>query len=222
MVSGHGGPIHNLYPSKIHPFEGQLVKTLNSRTIIATAFVTCMGLASTAQSAVLTFEGIPGGTGTNFSSSAEAGFDLVVNGLYLDTGGNGAGGSANELEGLCCSSAGNLDVKRTGGGTFKFTSIDVELEYYSSPATVTLMGYLGGILQATDILVASGGYTTSPAVNLAGVIIDEIVVTGQRDFNGGTAFDNLRLENVIPLPGTLALLAPSLLGLACVRRRPQQ
>ena len=54
------------------------------------------------------------------------------------------------------------------------------------------------------------------------MIIDEIVVTGQRDFNGGTAFDNLRLENVIPLPGTLALLAPSLLGLACVRRRPQQ
>ena len=197
------------------------MKTLNSRTIIATAFVTCMGLASTAQSAVLTFEGIPGGTGTNFSSSAEAGFDLVVNGLYLDTGGNGAGGSANELEGLCCSSAGNLDVKRTGGGTFKFTSIDVELEY-DSPATVTLRGYLGGILQATDILVASGGYTTSPAVNLAGVIIDEIVVTGQRDNFGGTSFDNLRLENVIPLPGTLALLAPSLLGLACVRRRPQQ
>ena len=199
------------------------MKTLNSRTIIATAFVTCMGLASTAQSAVLTFEGIPGGTGgitPNFSSSAEAGFDLVVNGLFLSD--NGAGGSAQELEGFCCSSTGNLDVKRTGGGTFKFTSIDVELEYLSSPATVTLMGYLGGILQATDILVASGGYTTSPAVNLAGVIIDEIVVTGQRDFNGGTAFDNLRLENVIPLPGTLALLAPSLLGLACVRRRPQQ
>lgn len=199
------------------------MKTLNSRTIIATAFVTCMGLASTAQSAVLTFESIPGGTGTNFSSSAEAGFDLVVNGLFLDASGNGAGGSANELEGLAGNpSTGNLDVKRTGGGTFKFTSIDVELEYFSSPATVTLMGYLGGILQATDILVASGGYTTSPAVNLAGVIIDEIVVTGQRDFNGGTAFDNLRLENVIPLPGTLALLAPSLLGLAWVRRRPQQ
>lgn len=201
------------------------MKTLNSRTIIATAFVTCMGLASTAQSAVLTFEGIPGGTGINFSSSAEAGFDLVVNGLYLDASGNGAGGSANELEGQSDfsgnPSTGNLDVKRTGGGTFKFTSIDVELEY-PSPATVTLRGYLGGILQATDILVASGGYTTSPAVNLAGVMIDEIVVTGQRDKFGGTSFDNLRLENVIPLPGTLALLAPSLLGLAWVRRRPQQ
>lgn len=172
--------------------------------------------SSIAQGAIIRFEGV-GPVGTSVTGNfVESGFNLGVNGLYVDTGGN----TGRELEPTYPSSSGSLIVTRVGGGLFTFAGIDIQREYGTGGAALQVRGYLGANLVGTDNYNAtSGTYSTRAAGNLWGDFIDRLVITGERDSTEGVSFDNLVVNavNAVPEPGVLALLGLGALGF--LRRR---
>lgn len=165
--------------------------------------------AGTASAATITFDGItPGSIGAALFT--EAGFDLdIVNGFG---GSEGAGLEYERLAGT----DGTLTITRSGGGTFTFDSVDLQLEY-GADATVELQGYLLGALVGSDsYVVNSFSYLNFAASTLAGTAIDELLILAERNFNGA-AVDNLVLTPAeVPAPAAALLLG---LGAAALIRR---
>jgi len=189
---------------------------------LATALAAGLSLGTSGASATaLGFEGLP-----DFDVPAglyvESGYNLSIAGTMFSELDNGTLG-AREVEGLCCASGGVLTITQAGGGNFQFASVDMELEYGGPLALLTLQGYLDGVLQATDVLNTVGflSYSTTFAILLAGVTIDELRITAQRDFDAGMSFDSLVLNSVaaVPIPSSLALLGLGLGALVGARRK---
>lgn len=184
------------------------------KKFVLTLLVTAV-LASPAQAAVITFDGIPP-TGLTTGVFTEAGYDLALAGMFTHT--ESAGNV--EIEPLCCASTGSLTVTRSGGGAFSFDAVDLQLEYGQGPTTLRLEGFLMGVSQGVDTLAtSSSAYATFLASVLSGDAIDTLVITGDRDFVSGIAFDNLAVSDAaVPEPGTMLLLALAAAGAAARRR----
>ena len=187
--------------------------------------VTLLMIGGSAQAATLTFDSIPESSLAGHTALfTEAGFDIDLISTFADDGlPNGT-----ELEPLCCFSSGSATFTRTGGGTFVFTSVDIEQEYFgATPASfLRLEGFLGAVSQGVDIFTTTGFlvYSTRTASVLSGVTIDRLVVTGQRDFDAGIAYDNLVLDEsvtAVPEPASIMLVGGGLLIAARRLRRRQ-
>jgi hypothetical protein len=176
-----------------------------------------LGLApGLASAGIVTFDGMgPVGEVASARMGSEAGFDILINPVFfvgLESG------TDLEMEPRVPSCSGSMEITQTGGGLFEFTGLDIQNEY-GVGSFVTLQGLLGSALVATDTFyTARASYVTVFALNPSGVAIDTLVMTGQRDFDGGIAGNDLQVDP-IPEPATLVLLGNGLLGLGARRRR---
>ena len=177
-------------------------------------------LASGAASAVvIDFDstGIP--TGTFTGAFTEDGFDLLFTDMMF--AGTGSTSTAPiEIERRVLTQ-GTLEITKSGGGLFTFGSIDWEWEY-GRDTSITIDGLVGGGVVGTDTYTATSGatgYSTYGAAGLAGISVDKLIIYADRDGASGGAFDTIVLEAAAaPEPGTVALLALGLAGLAARRR----
>lgn len=168
-----------------------------------------MVLGASAQAATITFEGITSGP-IIADTFSEAGFEIdIVDGF------GGAEGAGLEYERLLGTS-GTATITRSGGGTFDFVSVDLQLEY-GATTSATFEGYLAGALVGSDTFATSDfNYATFGASNLAGVLIDELLILAERGDFDGVAVDNLVVDGAtdVPAPAALGLLVLGLAGLA--------
>ncbi len=179
------------------------------RLILATIAVAL--LASTSSAATITFDGLPAGNIGGPSVFTEGEFDMLIVDGY-----GGPDGSGKEYERLW-GSAGTLEVVLSGGGAFMFSSIDWQAEGGSGTPSITLEGFLGAALLATDTFsTSSSAYTTFGASNLAGLHIDKLVIKADRTSGTMGAANDLVLT---PEPSSAALLALGIVGIGAVRRR---
>jgi hypothetical protein len=104
-----------------------------------------------------------------------------------------------------------------GSGLFTFDTLDIVGGLFGGASgDVTVEGYLGGVLQASDTFSPTSSFTTVSAAGLAGLGIDRLDVL-MPEF--GVSADNLVLGNSIPEPTTLALLGLGLAGVGWSRRK---
>jgi hypothetical protein len=139
--------------------------------------------------------------------------------------------------------ADQVTMSRASGGDFKLTSIDAA-ELFSAPfladgaAQINFMGLFDGALVTSGSLVLDqivdgvGGLDDFQRFALSGLVVDTFIFTGIGSFTGNDGFtlDNLVVELVgggpdpdpdpgeVPEPGTVALGALGLIGMAGARR----
>jgi hypothetical protein len=143
---------------------------------------------------------------------------------------NGLGVFANpgiDLEPRCCASGGEVIITHTGGGTFTFNSIGLLEGYGAVPAFLDVQGFLGGVSKGTDVFFGStpGLVTQLAGAPLAGITLDELVITGQRDATAGVGFGNLTVTPgaAVPEPDSIILLVSAIgaAGLVVRKKRLQ-
>lgn len=118
-------------------------------------------------------------------------------------------------------SGGQVIITQDGGGDFTFNSIGGDLGYGDS-AAFTVQGLLGGVVMGTDTFFpTTDDLASMDASALAGITLDELIITGQRDIVAGVGFGNVSVSSVAPTPepGSLMLLGSGVAGLATLRRR---
>ena len=116
---------------------------------------------------------------------------------------------------------GILTISRAA--SFIFDSLDWQTEYYGgSTSTIMVEGFLGAVSMGTDSFsTSSTAYTTFSASVLAGVAVDSLVFSAQRDGSAGGSLDAVVLSDVapVPLPAAGWMLIAGLGGLAAMGRR---
>lgn len=136
----------------------------------------------------------------------------IADGLSLAPNGNGtnslifAGLDANEY----------LAITRTGGGVFDLSSIDMTISFFDTELAETIL------VNGSPITISQGMQTFM--LGLSGV--SEVRLTSVPNSNGYWALDNVNfsvpvVQNRVPEPASLVLLALGLAGIGAVRRRKQ-
>lgn len=210
---------------------------LTNAWLAAAALTIAISMPSLANT--ITFETAPLGHFT--APYIEDGFEVfpLFNSTYVATEGN----PGNDLEGTMASGPLPIDnsviIKRVGGGTFAFNSIDYAA--YNSKnrgsQTLILSGYLNNnplgneayTLDNTDVVHHPLGldWTTEDAHLLAGVKLDVLRIDVNSYFNSDMqylqAVDNVVLTPTasagVPEPATLLLLVAGMIFAGSVRHR---
>jgi hypothetical protein len=184
-------------------------------------------LATGAQAAIVTFEGLP--FGSVASSYSEAGFTVSEDAGFLF--GNTIGNPGHDLEGLIGAGGGVAKVVAADSSIFTFQGLDYAAwnGNGSGSQTLTVLGFLEGL----QVGLASYGlantptfpypnWTTFGAGGLSGRKVDTLFiglnagVTNEVEFL--QAIDNVRLGG-IPEPGVWTMMIVGLGGVGAVLRR---
>jgi hypothetical protein len=176
-------------------------------------------LASSAQAAVVTFEGIAFGPIT--SSFSEAGFTVSEDSGFLF--GNTLGNPGHDLEGQISAAGGVAKIVADDSSVFTIQGLDYAAWGGRGSQTLTVFGFLEGL----QVGLASYGlantqafpytnWTTFGAGGLSGRKVDTLLIGLNAGQVGEVGFlqaiDNVRLGGV-PEPGAWAMM---IIGLGCV------
>lgn len=179
----------------------------------------------TASAATLTFgnadvdklntQGVRTEAGFQYQATTGAGWELQTvyaqGGAALTTFFNGEGSAVGD----------RVEFSKVGGGVFSFDSIDYRTIQSSDGDNVTITGFLNNAV-VSFIGLGPGTTTFLTAAGFAGAI-DMLRIEVSTTGNNAMLFDNLVLGDVrqqpLPIPGSLALVALGLAGLAVAKRR---
>lgn len=171
-------------------------------------------LAAPASAAVISFDGLPGGTGSALGNYQEAGFTVTpAHGDWKEAHNFGNPTPSIYVEDLRSSPFGALSVTTTG--LFTFSSVD--LSAYSSAVGFEVTGWRGGsaVFGLANSQAAGGFATIGP---LSSQPIDRLTIDVSSGGTGSFNIDNIRVS-AVPEPGTWALLAAGLGAIGFVGRR---
>ncbi|MCB9100746.1 MAG: hypothetical protein H6632_14490 [Anaerolineales bacterium] len=168
----------------------------------------------------------------NFQGGNEDGFQVAVSGDQLlattVTGGAGSWGApfSGVIVGVRTPGGGDkqgvLTLTKADGSAFSFVSVDAATNHGSGSLTlpVTVQGFLNGQPVGTDTFVAPVNPATFAAANLAGQIVDQLVLTLNGNQPQAVFVDNIVLEadpvlptatpTNTPVPGTIVIAKSSL------------
>lgn len=123
----------------------------------------------------ITFSTAIGGIFSGPTVEGDYRYVLFSGGSFIDA----VNGDPDEvMQGLIAAEGGTFRIVLDAGGQFTFDQATVQ-QFSFGAVPVAFEGYLGGVLQATDLLLTSStnlDYTTLSSVNLNGVTIDELRV----------------------------------------------
>jgi hypothetical protein len=190
-----------------------------------------LAAVSPARANLITFSTAPSGDGFT-GPVTEDGFtySTLSGGLYV----NRWGDPGQDMEGNEGGGGGVLNIVSATSLDFYFTSLDYSA--YNSlgtgTQTLTVSGYLGGVLEGTDTYILANttvfnpsydNWTLEGANNLAGVKIDDLQITLNAGFDVGApgafqeSIDNVDLSSV-PEPAAWAMLLAGFAGLGLALR----
>lgn len=205
---------------KIQSLGGRMKKTI---LLCVNLVFVLLVTTSIAHAYVITFG--PGDIGSFVGPTIEGdyAYDEFSGGLFRDTQGNG---DSFNMEGESISGGGILEVYRDDivDGLFTFDGADVMYQF-NSVYGITFEGYLGGLLQGSDIFATNNTstYTTYASSGLSGVYIDQLRVTLDAASSWATVVDNIVVTSVsVPEPTTMILFATGLAGLVGISRRKKK
>ncbi|OUS26146.1 hypothetical protein A9Q99_19405 [Gammaproteobacteria bacterium 45_16_T64] len=175
--------------------------------------------AGMASATVITFEDSAQTSGATPSTQG----DVTVSGYYFDSSSDhthyannyGGGDSGSTFFGADNYSGSNtVTMTEENGSIFSLFSLDLG-SWYEDSSNLSITGYLSnGDSITTDI--ALGLFSTYELVwtNLTSIVFESTAGSGDQYWG----VDNINVTTSVPAPGSLALFAIGLLGLAATRR----
>ena len=204
---------------------------MKSVSVILLAVIAALGLRAGPARAVpvtITFEAAPLEYFT--APVVESGFAYspVSGSLYVSPNGR----PGQDMEGEGSGGGGVLGLtSRAAGGTFQFVRLDFSAYNIAAgtPGMITVTGLLAGATVGSDSYTLGAvdvfpytNWTSEQAVNLAGRVVDTLLISLPGSATGDAFYDNV--DNIqldaasVPEPTSLAVLGAGLFGLTILRR----
>lgn len=175
-------------------------------------------LGSSVQAATITFGTADVDNLASVGTLYEAGFEYSATGAGWELQtllANPGAAAASYFNGQGSFFGDSINIVRTGGGLFQAVSLDYAKFSNTASDQVSVIGYLGGVLQwSTPLTGPATSYTT---LSMPNSLIDQLVLfvtLGTQ--NSAMAIDNIVLTidgPAVPEPGSLALAGMAGLGM---------